>query len=333
VLCPATAIALLAVVAAPGTGAAPGHRAAADGSAAPAPTAKPTTVIPDSQLPAPGAFMGPARRVRVNGIEIGFRQFGAGPDLLMITGDTAPMSLWMPYLLRPLARHFTVTIFDNRGVGYSTDDTSKRLTVKLMARDTARLIRALDLKEPTVAGWSMGGEIALTMAARRVEELGAVVTTGGDAGSRHTIPPPKHLIDELNDPNAPYTVALKLLFPRTPAGQAAQDRFVDGFLSIPQEPVSARILRRQANAELNFLKSRWTWRRLSRIEVPTLITNGARDRGVPVANARTLARRIPGAKLSIYRGAAHGMMFQNAGRFAAQVTRFARRNRVGVSGG
>jgi hypothetical protein len=34
----------------------------------------------------------------------------------MVTGDTAAMSLWMPYLLQPLSEHFRVTIFDNRGV-------------------------------------------------------------------------------------------------------------------------------------------------------------------------------------------------------------------------
>ena len=58
--------------------------------------------------------------VPVDGIRLGYRQFGRGPDLLMVTGDTAAMSLWTPYLLQPLSEHFRVTIFDNRGVGYST---------------------------------------------------------------------------------------------------------------------------------------------------------------------------------------------------------------------
>ena len=59
--------------------------------------------------------------------------------------------------------------------------------------------------------------------------------------------------------------------------------------------------------------------------MPVLVTNGELDQGVPVRNARNLARRIPGARLSIYAGAAHGMMFQDAERFAAQVARFAGR--------
>src|SRR6185437_5536786 len=101
------------------------------------------TLVPGSTLAGAGAFEGPVYTVPVDGIEIGYRQFGHGPDLVMVQGDTAPMSLWMPYL----ARHFRVTIFDSRGVGYTSDDLSRPITVPLMARDTGGLIEAL--------GWSI----------------------------------------------------------------------------------------------------------------------------------------------------------------------------------
>src|SRR6185437_16092280 len=139
----------------------------------------------------------------------------------MVQGDTAPMSLWMPYLLRPLARHFRVTIFDNRGVGYTSDDLSRPITVPLMARDTGGLIEALGLVDPTLVGWSMGGEIGLTLAEQDPRLLGALVTTGGDAGSRHTVPPPPGLVRELANPHASTKVFLDLLFPQTAAGGAA----------------------------------------------------------------------------------------------------------------
>jgi pimeloyl-ACP methyl ester carboxylesterase len=125
-------------------------------------------------------------------VKLGDRQFGTGPDLVLISGDTAPMSLWTTYLLEPLARSFQVTIFDNRGMGYSTDDTSVGLSVELMARDTAGLIAALGLHDATLVGWSMGGEIALTMAALDIgtADVGRIVSSGGDAGSPNTIQPP-----------------------------------------------------------------------------------------------------------------------------------------------
>jgi pimeloyl-ACP methyl ester carboxylesterase len=258
----------------------------------------------------------------VNGIGIGYRQFGKGPDLIMVTGDTAPMSLWMPYLLKPLARRFTVTIFDNRGVGYTSDDLEKRITVPLMARDTGDLIEALGLQKPTLVGWSMGGEIGLTLAEQQPELLGALVTTGGDAGSSHTLPPPPGLVAELANPKAGVDVFLRLLFPATAAGGAAEQRFVGAYESIPQEKVSPRTLRRQEVAEESFLHYDGTWDGLGTIVTPTLLTNGGRDRGVPPANARRMHARIRGSALSIYAGAAHGMLFQDAARFAAEIGSF-----------
>jgi pimeloyl-ACP methyl ester carboxylesterase len=246
----------------------------------------------------------------------------------MVTGDTAPMSLWMPYLLRPLAQDFTVTIFDNRGVGYTTDDLTRPMTVPLMARDTAGLIEALGLVKPTLVGWSMGGEIGLTLAEQKPTLLGALVTTGGDAGSRHTVPPPPGLIRKLANPKAGADVFLGLLFPPNAQGVQATARFVAGYEAIPQEKIAPRTLKRQDVAEESFLRYAGTWRGLAAIVTPTLLTNGALDRGVPPVNARRLHARIPGSELSIYGGAAHGMLFQDAERFAAEVARFSARARA-----
>lgn len=285
------------------------------------------TLVLHSKLPGAGAFEGPVHALPVDGIKIGYRQFGHGPDLIMVPGDTAPMSLWMPYLLHPLARHFTVTIFDNRGVGYSSDDLSRPITVPLMARDTGELIEALGLVEPTLVGWSMGGEIGLTLAEQKPAMLGALVTTGGDAGSAHTVPPPPGLIRKLANPNAGTKVFLELLFPPTAAGGAATGRFVRAYEQVPQETVLPRTLKRQEVAEESFLRYTGTWRGLGGITTPTLITNGALDPAVPPINARRLHARIPNSKISIYPGAAHGMLFQDASRFASEVTSFSRQAR------
>jgi pimeloyl-ACP methyl ester carboxylesterase len=279
--------------------------------------------VPNSTLPGAGAFEGPVYTVAVDGIRLGYRQFGRGPNLLMVTGDTAAMSLWTPYLLQPLSEQFRVTIFDNRGVGYSTDNVAVRLTVPLMARDTAGLIGALALKRTTLAGWSMGGEIGITLAELYPHLLARLVTSGGDAGSRHTIPPPPGLIRRLN--SGSLTAALKLLFPPTPAGQATQTQFVQSYVAIPQEQLSKVALRRQKRAELAFLRYPKVWNGLGAIKTPVLVTNGALDKGVPLQNARNLHRGIPHSQLSIFAGAAHGMMFQDAAKFTARVARFADR--------
>lgn len=292
-------------------------------SGAPASAAElPGKLVPGSKMKGAGAFMGPVRTVPANGIRIGYRQFGSGPDLLMISGDTAPMTLWMPYLLQPLARHFTVTIFDNRGVAYSTDDLSKRLTVPLMARDTAALIEALGLQKPTVLGWSMGGEIGLTLTEQNPELVGALITTGGDGGSVHTKQPGRGVIRKLAHPPGPDFL-LRALFPSTAAGGRAAERFGRAFVSLRQEKVSQRTLDRQERAEEDFATYPKTWAGLGEIATPVLITNGALDRLNPVVNAHRLHSQIPGSKLSIYAGAGHGMLYQDSDRFVAEVVEFA----------
>jgi pimeloyl-ACP methyl ester carboxylesterase len=47
------------------------------------------------------------------------------------------------------------------------------------------------------------------------------------------------------------------------------------------------------------------YRRLKRVEAPTLVVHGRQDRVVPVANAEILAERIPHAELCILAGAGH----------------------------
>ena len=50
---------------------------------------------------------------------VAYRQFGSGPNLLVVMGQHGTMTWWDPQLLSQLASQFTVTIFDLPGVGYS----------------------------------------------------------------------------------------------------------------------------------------------------------------------------------------------------------------------
>ncbi|MGH9026232.1 MAG: alpha/beta hydrolase [Acidimicrobiia bacterium] len=233
--------------------------------------------VAGSRLPGPGAFMGPVFKVPVNGIEIGYRQFGDGDDLVLIMGDTGAMSLWLTSFPRKLAAHFRVTMFDNRGVGYTTDDTSVPLTVPLMARDTAEFITALELEKPAVLGWSMGGEIGLTMAVEHPDAMRALVTTGGDFGSSRAVQPSMEVFTELNAPSTTPEDLLALIFPNNAPGQAASGRFVDEYESIPQEMESEKTDRRQGKAETEFVSYRGTYERLPDVTIPVLVTNGAID--------------------------------------------------------
>jgi pimeloyl-ACP methyl ester carboxylesterase len=280
--------------------------------------------VPGTRPAGTAAFLGPVRRVRAGGISIGYRQFGSGPPLLLIAGESSSMVEWGPFLPRRLSKHFRVTMFDNRGVGYSSDQPARPLTIELMADDSAHLLGALGIRRTIVVGWSTGGEIALTLAVRHPDKLSALVTSGGTAGGPTTVQPSAKT--ERAFRSSGLSAAGGLLDSLFPASaRAAAVAYAAGLLTIPPEKISRQISKRQAQAEIRFARTNATYNALPRIEVPTLVTNGALDGLVPPTNARLIARRIPRSRLVIFADAAHMMMFQDMDRFVGLVEKLAAR--------
>lgn len=277
--------------------------------------------MPNSTLPGGGAFMGPVRRVPVGGIEIGYRQFGTGPDLVVITGELCTMSLWGTEFPAKLSNHFRVTMFDNRGVGYSTDDVSVPMTIRRLADDTAGLIRALQLRRPDVLGWSMGAEIGLTLSVRHREIIRRLVTTGADTGGRNVVLPSPDVQELFSQPDVSTEELLDVLFP--PNAATAKRRFIEQYRSLPQEPVQPVTARRQAGAEARFMTTEETWEGLEHASTRMLITNGGVDVVVAPANADVIVQRAgSAAEKVIFDGAGHAMWFQEMDRFVTQVVEF-----------
>jgi pimeloyl-ACP methyl ester carboxylesterase len=286
------------------------------------------TVLPNSSLSGPGAFLGRVRQVPVDGIKIGYRQFGSGPDLIMVTGDTATMSEWTINLLSQLSHHYRVTIFDNRGVGYTTDDTAVPDTIPLMADDTVGLIKTLGLRHPTLLGWSMGGEIGLTVAALHPGVISALVTTGSDLGGRQAVPRNPAVMKEVNSPETTPLQRLNLLFPAE-AG-AAKLAYVKQLEQIPQEKISPQTMQRQYQAKLAFYSFEGTWNKLPDSGIPILVTNGTLDVINPAGNASIIADRAAHATRVMFAGAGHGMLFQDTDKFVTLVTQFTEAREAGL---
>jgi len=275
-----------------------------------APTATIGTLVPGTRPAGAAAFMGPVRRVRAGGILIGYRQFGSGPPLVLIAGEASSMSYWGYELPRRLSEHFRVTEFDNRGVGYSTDQPSRPISIELMADDTARLIAALGIAKAIVVGWSTGGEIGLSLVERHSNKLRALVVSGATAGGTTEV-----------DNSGHSGSLLGSLFPAS--ARAAELAYFADILAMPIEKIGREIMERQAAAERRFAKTNDTYNALSSIDMPVLVTAGGVDGIVPPANARLIASRIPHARLVIFSGAAHMMMFQDMDRFVSLVDQLA----------
>ncbi len=279
---------------------------------------RPSAPLPGSTPAAPADIVGPVRTVEVNGVRIGYRQFGTGRPLLLVMGRAGTMSMWGHALPRALAgAGFRVTMFDNRGCGHSSDDPSKPLTMQVMADDTVALADTLGLDHPVVVGWSMGGEIALTAAVRHPGRLGPIVTSGSDAGSPHYIAGDPAADAVLADPDASPVDMLRLLFPDL--GSPGARAFVEGLGLYPDPPLTPQVQARQTEAEEAWFDDPSTWDGLGSIRNRVVLTNGSEDLLTVVANAGAVADRIPGARVEIFDGLGHGMLFDAVDRFAGVV--------------
>ncbi|GAA4212222.1 alpha/beta fold hydrolase [Microbispora amethystogenes] len=96
---------------------------------------------------------------RVNGITLGYDDYGSGDPVVLVTGTGAPGRIWRTHQVPALkaAGHRVVTV-DNRGVPPS-DLCPGGFTLDDMAADVAGLIEHLELGPCRVVGFSLGAII------------------------------------------------------------------------------------------------------------------------------------------------------------------------------
>lgn len=102
---------------------------------------------------------------------------GAGPPLMLVAGTASDSASWGP-LVAPLAARFTVIRPDNRSTGRTLPGDAP-LSLDHWAEDALALLDHLGLGPAAVVGHSLGGLIALRMAAgapERVARLGLMAS-------------------------------------------------------------------------------------------------------------------------------------------------------------
>lgn len=101
----------------------------------------------------------PVQYAEVNGVSLGYREFGSGEPLLMIEGFGATMDDWGETFIGILASKYHVYMYDHRGMGYSSD-SDKAPSMSQYADDAAALMSALGYERMHVYGASMGSSIS-----------------------------------------------------------------------------------------------------------------------------------------------------------------------------
>jgi pimeloyl-ACP methyl ester carboxylesterase len=250
------------------------------------------------------------RFAEVNGVRIAYRVQGDGPPLVLVMGYRLSCAAWPVSFVEALARRFTVVTFDNRGTGLS-DKPVHGYAIANMARDVYGLLEELELERVHLLGYSMGGAIAQAFVRQfpeRVLSLTLCATMCG--GPRATFANAK-VVRVMRD--------LDGLSPEQIARQIWKVTYSPGYLERHQAlaeaqmrreivlptPLHAADLQFQAFAEFDGSAS------LTNIRCPTLVLTGDIDELIPPQNSLMLAKLIPGAKLVMFPGRGHRVLWES----------------------
>ena len=105
---------------------------------------------------------GTGHYAEVNGLHLYYETYGAGRPLILLHGGLGSGEMFGPVLPVLAERHLVIAP-DLQGHG-RTADIDRPIDVRLMADDIAVLIEHLGLDRPDVAGYSLGGGVALLTA-------------------------------------------------------------------------------------------------------------------------------------------------------------------------
>jgi 3-oxoadipate enol-lactonase len=228
---------------------------------------------------------------------------GDGDPVLMIMGLGLSGGAWWR-TVPVLSRSLRVITFDNRGVGRSRARFHS-YTTEAMADDAISVLDAAGVERAHLYGFSLGGLVAQQIALRHVDRVRSLVLGATHPGGPRAVGPGDDVIaffqgrasmpaDEAARASVPFNYG-----PR--ARREHKDRIAEDIRRRLAHPFPEQAYRAQMVAAA--LHN--CYRRLSRVEAPTLVVHGRRDRMVPVANAEMLAERIPRAELLILDDAGH----------------------------
>lgn len=236
--------------------------------------------------------------IKVNGINFSYSVTGSGDPLVLLAGFGSDMSFWDDIIFKASSK-FTVITVDNRGSGVTEYDGS--FTIDDMADDVFALIKKLSFNKFHLLGWSMGSQIAQSIAIRYPDK----VLTLALVSSYYRRPERSsfmlnNMIDAVRDgmPAKYLSIPLKSMC------------FPERYFSVKQRGVTENL-----NVDVDGLAYQMlavdqysTEDHVHKIKAPTLSIHGSEDYMVPQEFGDALANRIPHCTMIRLLGEGHNIL-------------------------
>lgn len=267
--------------------------------------------------------------LELDDVTLAYDLFGEGEPVVLICGLSEPAIAWQLQVVPTLveAGHQVIT-FDNRGVAPSSSPPAP-YSIDDMVGDTLALLDHLGLERVHVAGYSMGGWIAETMAIDHAERLRSAVFIGScnvPTSWEKAITTVERDIARL-DPDLPRLFYATETLRYLPNKMLQDDEVVDGWLALigDLEPWPNPGKLGQYEAALSWSTRTDGAARRAAITIPCLVLAFEHDVDSPPARAREAAASIPGAAFVEIADASHlGVITHGSDVCDALVSFFAR---------
>jgi len=243
---------------------------------------------------------------------------GQGDPLLLVPGLGVTSRIWDP-IVPELAEHFSLILPDNRGVGFS-EARRKACSLGDYTSDLVELLDYLQVDRAHVLGLSLGGVMAIKLAAEQPERINRLV------------------LASCTDRFTPYLREVAMLLGQT-LGSLRRDAFartVEVLGSAPEyldaQPnlVAERVRQkrdehvpaREVARQLRCLAASQIDLERDPIRAPTLMIAGEHDVLIPSCYARGTAGRIAGSRFWLVEGAGHNPLVERPGEVLPEVIDF-----------
>jgi pimeloyl-ACP methyl ester carboxylesterase len=235
----------------------------------------------------------------VCGTKIYYEEYGSGTPLLLLNGGLSTISIFSN-MIPELSKHFRVIVSDAPGEGRSEQADS--LSYKVMASYASKMIDLLKLDSVYVYGFSLGGCVALRLAADRPDKVKMTVVHSGAYSY---------------DGFGPGFGGDKV----TPEMIEARPQFWlnDHLKTSPQKDKWKKFL--QDFAKMMSAREVISEDRLKQIQHPVLVVQGDQDL-IRTEHALQMHNLIKGSQLCIMPATSHFVLFENPDLIKKAVTDF-----------
>jgi pimeloyl-ACP methyl ester carboxylesterase len=251
----------------------------------------------------------------VNDVNICYEIYGDGDPVLLVHGFGSKKEAWIAQT-EPLAKHFKVIRFDNRGAGKSYRPEGP-YTMEIFADDINALLDFLEIEKTHIIGWSLGGMIVQNFVLKYPQRVKKMVLINTNYGTPDESGAEVYKNMRLQNLKLSKDDPVKTFWQSTRTGyhikfrkqmEANPSKKWYGLWSVDdliKETITDPPTEKDIIAQAGAISTHHTFERLNEIKNKTLLITSSHDRIMPQSVMEEMHERISNSILKIIDKAGH----------------------------